>query len=144
MVFKRFSPGLPEKCSYLQLNTCEMSSYISVSILVLVGACKTIRTIVLNVTKGLHWTKTLQVVTRLDKPLNWMFWSSGSWLLIKISVLHLFLLTFQINKITICRGIAHRRNIPAFTVINHTKKGIYRKSKHLKLYQSWEYSPPDK
>lgn len=34
----------------------------------------------------------------MDKALNGMFWSSGSWLLVKISVLHLFLLTFPIKK----------------------------------------------
>lgn len=75
----------------------------------------------------------------MDKALNGMFWSSGSWLLIKISVLHLFLLTFPIKKKgRIWKGIARGRNIPVFTVITHIKKGIYRKNKHFYLCQSWE------
>lgn len=66
--------------------------------------------------------QTLQGATRLDKPLNGMTQSSGSWLVIKISLLHMFLLTIQINKIRTYGGNAQDRSIPAFTVIARIKK----------------------
>lgn len=86
------------------------------------NACKTIRTITLNLTKGINWMRTLQGATTLDKPLSGMIQSSGSWLVIKIKLLHLLLLTIQINKIRTYRGNAWNWSILAFTLVAHMKE----------------------
>lgn len=79
----------------------------------------------------------------MDKALNGMFWSSGSWLLIKISVLHLFLLTFPIKKRQDMEGNCPWQKYPSFYSDNPYQKRDIQEKQTL-LFMSVLGIPPDK